>query len=102
MNAPGKRAFRPGIWPSIAALALFALTLALGAWQTRRADEKLAVQQRQDELARAAPRELPALPASAEDYAHRRVSLRGEFVARGTLLLLSSGATVTVAHWRLK
>lgn len=63
------------------------IAVALGLWQARRAEEKLAVQQRRDELARQAVRELPAEPFKAEDYAHHRVSVRGEFVARHTLLL---------------
>lgn len=77
---------------------MLVLTLALGLWQTRRADEKLAVQQRRNDLARAAPREVPAVPSSAEDYAYRRVSLRGEFVARHTLLLDNKVMRGTVGY----
>lgn len=66
---------------------MIALTVALGGWQMRRAEEKLAAQQRLDELERGAMLELPASPVKAEHFEHHRVSVRGEFVTRHTLFL---------------
>ena len=81
------REFRPGWVPSLAAAAFIALTVALGDWQTRRAEEKVAAGRRIDEAARGP---LLALPSSRVDVAvleSRRVSVRGTFDARGTLFL---------------
>lgn len=94
----GRLEFHPGLWPSVATLAMFALTVALGGWQTRRAEEKLAAQKRLDVLARGAMLELPASPVNAEDFEHRRVSVRGEFVARHTLFLDNKVMRGTVGY----
>jgi len=71
----------------IAAAAGCALFVALGNWQTRRAEEKLAAQARLDALAAAVPVRMPATPVAANDYAGRRVSVRGEYAPKHTVLI---------------
>jgi surfeit locus 1 family protein len=83
----GNRRFRPAFLPAAAALAAIALTVALGNWQSRRAEEKSA---RGQELDAAASRAVLALPPSLVDasaYAFARVSARGEYSSKHTILL---------------
>lgn len=81
------RRFRPALLPGAAALAAIALTLALGNWQLRRAEEKLALGQELDAAARHAVLALSPEPVDAHTYAFSRVSARGEYSARHTILL---------------
>jgi surfeit locus 1 family protein len=81
------RAFRPGWIPSLAAAAFIALTVALGAWQTRRAEEKLEIGRRIDDAARGPVLSVPAALADASGFERRRVAARGSFVARDTFFL---------------
>jgi surfeit locus 1 family protein len=81
------RSFRPGWVPSLAAAAFIALTVALGNWQTRRADEKLAAGRMLDEAARGPVLRVPAERADAAGFERRRVVARGAFVAGGTFFL---------------
>ena len=83
----GHRRFRPAILPGVAALAAIALTLALGNWQTRRAEEKLALGRDLDDAARRAVLALPSSPVDARDFEFARVSARGEYSPRHTILL---------------
>lgn len=70
-----------------ATVALVALGVALGQWQTRRAEEKLALQHRMEARAKEPP--LQALPADEAIDANefRHVLLEGEFVPRWTVYL---------------
>jgi len=81
------RTFRPGWIPSLAAAAFIALTIALGNWQTRRAEEKLEAGRRIDEAARGSVLSVPALQADAASFERRRVVAKGTFVARDTFFL---------------
>jgi surfeit locus 1 family protein len=81
------RTFRPGWLPSLAAAAFIALTVSLGGWQTRRAEEKLALGRLIDEAARGPVLKVPSTRASAEDFQRRRVSARGTFLDRATIFL---------------
>ena len=84
---PGNRSFRPAILPGVLALAAIALTVSLGNWQMRRAEEKLAFGREADLAARQAVSALPPSPVDAKTYAFSRVSARGEFLADSTILL---------------
>jgi surfeit locus 1 family protein len=80
------RAFKPGLVPSIAAAAFIALTVALGGWQTRRAEEKLELGRQIDAAANGPVLQLPSVRVDAAAFERRRVSARGSF-ARDTFLL---------------
>jgi surfeit locus 1 family protein len=81
------RTFRPGWLPSLAAAAFIALTVSLGGWQTRRAEEKLELGRLIDEAAKGPVLAVPSTRASAADFQHRRASARGTFLERGTIFL---------------
>jgi surfeit locus 1 family protein len=70
-----------------AAAAACALFVALGDWQSRRAEEKLEAQRTRDALAAAAPAALASARVAAAEYAGRRVTVRGEYVPRHTVLI---------------
>ena len=61
--------------------------VALGNWQSRRADAKRELARELDEAARATPLELAAGPLDPAALVHRHVVARGSFVAEGTVLL---------------
>jgi surfeit locus 1 family protein len=81
------RQFRPRLVPGIAAAGFIALTLALGHWQARRAEEKIELGLRLDAAEREPVLSVPGVLTDASVFDHRRVSARGTFVARATLLL---------------
>jgi surfeit locus 1 family protein len=81
------RTFRPGWLPSLAAAAFIALTVALGGWQTRRAEEKLELGRRIDEAARGPVLQVPSARVDAAGFERHRVAARGTFVARDTFFL---------------
>jgi surfeit locus 1 family protein len=81
------RTFSPGWVPSIAAVIFVALTIALGNWQTRRAEEKLAAGRLLDEAARAPALRVPSERVDAAGFEHHRVAARGTFIAGGTFFL---------------
>jgi surfeit locus 1 family protein len=73
-------------WLAVA-VAGCAVFVALGNWQSRRAEEKLAAQRSADALAAAAPVRLPGTPVAASEYAGRRVVIVGEYVPVHTVLI---------------
>jgi surfeit locus 1 family protein len=81
------RRFRPRALLAIVTVAFCALAISAGVWQTRRAEEKAAIQARLERLAVDAPVPLPTDSINAREYALRRVIARGEFDARHTILL---------------
>ncbi len=81
------RRFRPGWIPSLAAAGFIALTIALGNWQTRRAEEKLEAGRVLDEAARGPVLELRAQHVDAAAFDRHRVAARGVFLARDTFFL---------------
>jgi surfeit locus 1 family protein len=83
----GNRRFRPAFLPGVAALVAIALTLSLGNWQSRRAEEKLARGRDLDQAARQAVLALPSSPVDAHDYEFRNINARGEYSAKHTILL---------------
>ena len=83
----GGRTFRPGWIASLAAAAFIALTITLGNWQTRRAEEKLAVGRILDDAARGPVLQVTSERADEAGFDRRRVAARGTFLARGTFFL---------------
>jgi len=83
----GGRAFRPRPLWGVAAALFVALTVSLGNWQVRRAEQKLEAARRFDAGMRDAALSISATPISAEEVEHRRVSARGRFIAGSTLFL---------------
>ncbi len=79
--------FRPGLIPTLAMLVIVVATIVLGNWQTRRAGEKLALQERLDRWATGPAAKLPGTPVEAAQWAQRRVAVRGEFISSGMVLI---------------
>ncbi|WP_413457943.1 SURF1 family protein [Herbaspirillum huttiense] len=71
--------------PFCATLVVAAAGIALGQWQTHRAEEKLALQQRMQARGGEAP--LSGLPGDASDAEFRHIRLRGHYLAQWTLFL---------------
>lgn len=75
----GRWQFAPGLWPSLAALLFFVLTVSLGNWQAERAATKRALQQRYDTALDA-----PSIPVgrqalNAESVLYRKLVMVGRF-----------------------
>jgi surfeit locus 1 family protein len=83
----GARVFRPGLAPGVAAAVFIALTVSLGNWQTRRAEEKLALSRKIEQSTREPVLSIPSVRIAADEFDRRRVSARGRFVARAALFL---------------
>ncbi|CAG2151964.1 hypothetical protein LMG19282_04099 [Cupriavidus campinensis] len=77
----------PGAVPLVAALAVVAVTCALGNWQLRRAHEKVDRAARLATLAAQAPVDLNTARIDATQVVDRRVRARGRFDAARTVLL---------------
>ena len=77
--------FRPGL--ALCALAAMAAAILLGNWQTRRAEQKLALQQRADSLAQGPVLSLPSTRVAASDYAYSRVAVHGAFAPQYTVFV---------------
>ena len=71
--------FRFRAIPFVATLLVVALGISLGQWQERRAAEKIALQAKLVERARAAPLVITAQPVAAADVEYRPVAVAGEF-----------------------
>ncbi len=84
---PGRARYR--LRPAWLALAVAGCAgrVALGNWQVRRAEEKLAAQRSADALAAAVPVRLPPAPVAAAEYAGRRVVVAGEYLPKHTVLI---------------
>jgi cytochrome oxidase assembly protein ShyY1 len=81
------RTFRFKLVPFVAMLLVVALGLAAGRWQAGRAHEKEALSAKLAAGAVAAPVELGAAPARADELEFRRLRLTGEWVANWPLYL---------------
>ncbi len=79
--------FRPRAWRLALAALGCAAGIALGNWQTHRADEKKALAAGNEAARRAAPVEIPGAELSSSAVANKRVAARGEFDARHAVFL---------------
>ncbi len=84
---PSGYSFRPYGWPLALAAAACAAGIALGNWQTRRAEEKRALGAEVDQALKAAPIEISTTLVESRNLILKRVAAHGEFVAERTLFL---------------
>jgi len=87
MQIANRWRFRPRLVTTAAAVAFCALTVSLGDWQLRRAEEREGAQRQLDARTAAPVAILPAQPVDAAEWAWRRVSARGEYAAAHSILL---------------
>ncbi len=83
----GRWQFRPGLWPTLAAVALAVLTFSLGNWQMDRATYKRGLQARIDAGERAPILWVGAAPVTKAQVLYRRVRVQGVFDSRYQILL---------------
>jgi surfeit locus 1 family protein len=79
--------FAPGPIPTTAAFALVALTLWLGNWQDRRAEEKTVRQALLEARVAAPPLTFTGAGGSAPDLLFRRVRAEGRFLPEGQIFI---------------
>lgn len=79
--------FKSSLWPTLAAIAGVAATVALGNWQLGRGQDKAALAQRIAAANRDAQIELSQTEARAEDVAWHRVEVRGRFEPKYAVLI---------------
>lgn len=79
--------FAPAVWPTLAALFFFVLTLWLGNWQSGRAETKRALQARYDAATREAPIHVGNTLLDRDSVLYRKLEVRGVFDDAHTILL---------------
>ena len=83
----GHWTFTPGLWPTLAAMFFFVLTMWLGNWQSERADSKRVVQARYDQAEKQAAIHVGNTLLDGESVLHRRVEVDGVLDDAQTILL---------------
>ncbi|HSJ79718.1 MAG TPA: SURF1 family protein [Thiobacillus sp.] len=83
----GSWAFSPTLWPTLAALFFFGLTLWLGNWQTERAETKRALQAHYDAAERDAPIHVGSALLERDSVLYRKLEVEGVFDDAHTILL---------------
>jgi surfeit locus 1 family protein len=78
--------FAPRLVPTLAAIAMIALTVSLGRWQAGRAEEKAGLQATYDARAREAPVVLGAA-SGASELLYRRVQVKGTWMPEGQVFI---------------
>lgn len=79
--------FAPTLWPTLAALCFFVLTLSLGNWQSGRADTKRSLQARYDAAVREAPIHVGGTPLDRDSVLYRKLEVEGVLDDAHTILL---------------
>lgn len=79
--------FAPRAVPTVAAIAMIALTVSLGRWQYHRAQEKTERQALLDARAAEAPVRLTGSLRSADAILFRRVQVQGRYVPEGQVFV---------------
>lgn len=79
--------FRPRLIPTVATLLLLPGLINLGLWQSRKADQKQALQEIYDQRGQGAPVRLGAQPVSPETLRYSRVVARGRYEPAYQILL---------------
>jgi surfeit locus 1 family protein len=83
----GAFVFAPRPLPTLAAIAMVALTVSLGRWQERRAAEKMERQALLESRMKAPRLALTGAGAKAEDLLFRRIGVRGSYLAAGQIFV---------------
>ena len=83
----GKWEFSPSLWPTLAAVFFFVLTLWLGNWQSERAESKRVLQSRYDAASEEAPVRAGATLLARDSVLYRRLEVHGAFDDAHTILL---------------
>ena len=81
------RRFRPGPWPTLAALAVVALTVSLGNWQRHRAAEKDALREQYVAASDAPEMQVTGREIDPEAIRYHTVRVRGSYDSAHQLLL---------------
>ncbi|WP_296752420.1 SURF1 family protein [Thiobacillus sp.] len=83
----GSWQFAPTLWPTLATLFFFALTLALGNWQSGRAETKRLLQARYDAALREPPIHVGGALLDRDSALYRKLEVQGLFDDAHTILL---------------
>jgi surfeit locus 1 family protein len=83
----GQWEFAPGLWPTLAAVFFFVLTLSLGNWQSGRADFKRELQARYDAAVREAPIHVGSDLLDRDSVLYRKLEVAGVFDDAHTILI---------------
>lgn len=87
---PGKWRFRPTLWPTLAALIMFAVLVRLGVWQLHRADYKRSLQQQYSDSEKLPPLNFNQALSNGQLQVltrYRHVEAHGHYDAAHQLLL---------------
>lgn len=87
MAAARRWRFRPGLVPTVAMVALVALTLSLSRWQFNRADEKATRQALLESREREPALALTRAGGSAEALVYRHLRAEGTYDAKGQVFI---------------
>ena len=79
--------FAPALWPTLATLFFFVLTLWLGNWQTGRAETKRVLQARYDKAVSEAPVHVGSTLLDRDSVLYRKLEVEGAFDDAHTILL---------------
>jgi surfeit locus 1 family protein len=83
----GSWSFAPGVWPTLGAALLMALTLFLGRWQVNRGDEKAGRQALLEARIRETPVALTGSVTDAQPLLFRHVRVAGEWIPEGQVFI---------------
>jgi len=79
--------FAPTLWPTLATLCFFVLTLWLGNWQSGRAETKRALQARYDAASSEAPIHVGGTLLERDSLLYRKLEVQGVFDDMHTILI---------------
>jgi surfeit locus 1 family protein len=79
--------FAPTLWPTLAALFFFVLTMWLGNWQSERAESKRALQAQYDAATQDSPIHVGPVLLTRDHLLYRKLEVQGVFDDAHTILL---------------
>lgn len=87
MSTPRRRGVSPLLVPTLAAAVVIVLTLSLGAWQLRRADEKRVLQAAREAASQATPTQVGVSTVRPQDIEGRPVVAQGRWLNERSVFL---------------